>query len=204
MESLWNDLRYALRMLRKSPGFTSVAVLTLGLGIGANTAIFSLVDGILLLPLPYSHPEQLVSVNGSYPKGALVAMREQVRTMDVGAYAEGHDFNLTGNGEPVRLTGALVSAELLSILGVRPELGRTFYPGEDNAGQDNFVVLSHGLWEQRFGRDPTIIGRSVQLEGVSRQVVGVMPADFRFPSAKTQIWIPLHNDPRNVVDYWAG
>ena len=204
MNRLLQDLRYGLRVLRKSPGFTSVAVLTLALGIGANTAIFSLVDGILLVPLPYSHPEQLVSVNGSYPKGAVVAMREQVKTMDVGAYAEGHDFNLTGNGEPLRLTGTMVSAELLSILGARPELGRTFYPGEDNAGQDNYVVLSHALWEQRFGRDPTIIGRSVQLEGVSRQVVGVMPADFRFPSAKTQVWIPLHNDPRNVAEYWAG
>ena len=204
MNRLLQDLRYGLRVLRKSPGFTSVAVLTLALGIGANTAIFSLVDGILLLPLPYSHPEQLVSVNGSYPKGAVVAMREQVKTMEVGAYAEGHDFNLTGNGEPVRLTGTMVSAELLSILGARPELGRTFNPGEDNAGQDNYVVLSHALWEQRLGSDPAIIGRSIQLEGVSRQVVGVMPADFRFPSAKTQVWIPLHNDPRNVAEYWAG
>jgi predicted permease len=204
MTSLLQDLRYALRQLRKSPGFTAVAVLTLALGIGGNTAVFSLVDGILLLPLPYSKPDQLISVTGSYPAGAVVAMREQLHTMDVGAYAEGHDFNLTGLGEPVRLTGTLVSAELLSVLGVRPELGRTFYPGEDSAGQDNYVILSHALWEQRFGSDPSIIGRSVQLEGVSRQVAGVMPATFRFPSAKTQIWIPLHNDPRNAVVYWAG
>src|SRR5712691_5828637 len=204
MTSLLQDLRYALRQLRKSPGFTAVAVLTLALGIGGNTAVFSLVDGILLLPLPYSKPDQLISVTGSYPAGAVVAMREQLHTMDVGAYAEGHEFNLTGLGEPVRLTGTLVSAELLSILGARPELGRTFYPGEDRAGQDNLVVLSHSVWEQRFGKDPAIIGRSVELEGASRQVVGVMPADFRFPSAKTQIWIPLHNDPRNAVVYWAG
>jgi predicted permease len=204
METLLQDIRYGLRMLRKSPGFTSVAVLTLALGIGANTAIFSVVDGILLVPLPYSEPEQLVSVKGSYPNGALVAMREQVRTMDVGAYAEGHDFNLTGVGDPVRLTGTMVSAELLSILGARPELGRTFYRGEDRAGQDNYVVLSHALWKERFGQDATIIGRSIQLEGVSRQVVGVMPAEFRFPSPKTQVWIPLHNDPRDVVSYWAA
>jgi len=204
MTSLLQDLRYALRQLRKSPGFTAVAVLTLALGIGGNTAVFSLVDGILLLPLPYSKPDQLISVTGSYPAGAVVAMREQLHTMDVGAYAEGHDFNLTGLGEPVRLTGTLVSAELLSILGVRPELGRTFYPGEDSAGQDNYVILSHALWEQRFGSDPAMIGRSVQLEGVRRQVAGVMPATFRFPSAKTQIWIPFHNDPRNAVVYWAG
>jgi predicted permease len=204
MTGLFQDLRFGLRQLRKSPGFTAVAVLTLALGIGANTAIFSLVDGILLVPLPYSKPEQLVSVNGTYPKGALAAMREQIRTMDVGAYAEGHEFNLTGQGGPVRLTGTLVSAELFSILGARPEIGRTFYPGEDSAGQDNYVILSHTLWEQRFGKDTTIIGRSVELEGASRQVVGVMPANFRFPSTKTQVWMPLHSDPRSVSTYWAG
>ncbi|MGC2186000.1 MAG: ABC transporter permease [Terriglobales bacterium] len=204
MTSLLQDIRYALRQLQKNPGFTVVAVLTLALGIGGNTAVFSLVNGILLLPLPYHQPEQLVSVTGTYPKGALVAMREQMRTMDVAAYSEGHDMNLTGIGEPVRLTGASVSAELLSILGTRPALGRTFFAGEDSAGQDNFVVLSHALWQQRFGSDPSIVGRSVELEGESRQVLGVMPADFHFPSAKTQLWIPLRNDPRNPVAYWAG
>lgn len=203
-ETLIQDIRYGARMLRKSPGFASVAVLTLALGIGANTAIFSLVNGILLVSLPYSKPEQLVSVTGTYPHGAFVAMREQMRTMDVAAYAEGHEFNLTGNGEAVRVTGTSASAELFSILGARPELGRTFYPGEDLAGQDNYVILSHALWEQRFRSDASIIGRSIELEGISREVIGVMPPDFRFPSVKTQVWIPLHNDPRSVSDYWAG
>jgi len=203
MKSTLQDIRYGLRVLSKSPGFTAVAVLTLALGIGANSAIFSLVDGILLAPLPYAKPEQLVNVTGSYPKGAFVALRQQVRTMDVAAYAEGHEFNLTGNGEPVRLAATLVSAELFSVLGVRPEFGRTFYPGEDSAGQDNYVILSHALWEQRFGRDATIIGRSINLDGVNQQVVGVMPAEFRFPSTKTQIWVPLHNDPR-LHAYWGG
>src|SRR5580658_5131158 len=199
MTGLIQDLRYALRQLRKSPGFTAVAVITLALGIGANTAIFSLVNGILLVSLPYSRPAELVSVTGTdqatYPKGAFVAMREQIHTMDVAAYAEGHEFNLTRFGEPVRLTGTEVSAELLSVLGTQPELGRTFHPGEDAVGEDRYVVLSHALWEQRFGRDPAIIGRSIELEGVSRQVLGVMPADFHFPSPKTQLWVPLHNDP---------
>jgi putative ABC transport system permease protein len=204
MNTLFQDVRYALRQLRKSPGFTAVAVITLALGIGANTAIFSLVNGILLVSLPYPKPAELVSVNGTYPKGAFVAMREQVHTMDVAAYAEGHEFNLTRFGEPVRLTGTEVSAELLSVLGAQPELGRTFRPGEDSVGGDNYVVLSHALWEQRFGRDPAIIGLSIELEGVSRQVVGVMPADFHFPSPKTQLWVPLHNDPRNTPTYWAG
>jgi putative ABC transport system permease protein len=204
IEGFPQDLRYGARTLRKSPGFTMIAVLTLALGIGANTAIFSLVDGILLRPLPYAKPEQLVSVKGTYPKGAFVAMRAQMHTMDVAAYSEDHEFNLTGYGQAVRLSGTVVSAELLSMLGVRPELGRTFYPGEDIVGQDNYVVLSHTLWQQRFGGDQGIIGRAIELEGVGRQVVGVMPAEFRFPSAKTQLWLPLHNDPRNAVMYWAG
>lgn len=204
MNGLIQDVRYALRQLRKSPGFTAVAVITLALGIGANTAIFSLVNGILLVSLPYPNPAELVSVTGTYPKGAFVAMHEQVHTMDVATYAEGHEFNLTRFGEPVRLTGTAVSAELLSILGVQPELGRTFHAGEDAPGDDRYVVLSHNLWEQRFGRDAAIIGRSIELEGVSRQVLGVMPADFRFPSPKTQLWVPLHNEPGNPSTYWAG
>ena len=204
LEDFVEDARYGLRRMRKSPGFTGIAVLTLALGIGANTAIFSLVNGILLVSLPYPHPEQLVSVTGAYPKGAFVAMREQIRTIDVGAYAEGHELNLTGFGEPVRLASTSVSAELFSILGAQPDLGRTFYPGEDVPGQGNFVILSHALWEQRFGSDASILGRSIELGGESRQVVGVMPAEFRFPSTKTQVWIPLQNDPRNVVNFWAG
>src|SRR6184192_1106105 len=130
-------------------------------------------------------------------------MREQVRAMDVAAYYEGHEFNLTGLGQPARLTGTRVSAEFFSVLGARPELGRTFLPGEDIPGQDNYVILSHTLWQQRFAGNPTIIGRSIQLEGINRQVLGVMPENFRLPSAKTQVWIPLHNDPRNVILYWA-
>ena len=204
METFLQDVRYGLRILWKSPGFTSVAVLTLALGIGANTAIFSLVNGILLAPLPYSKPQQLVSVTGTYPRGAFAAMRQQVRTMDVATYAEGHEFNLTGLGDPVRLTGTMVSSELFSVLGSRPELGRTFHPGEDVAGQDNYVILSHRLWQDRFGSDPSIIGRVIQIEGMGRQVLGVMPAEFRFPSAKTQVWVPLHIDLTNVTNAWAS
>jgi predicted permease len=205
LETLVQDLRYGARMLRKYPAFTLVSVLTLALGIGANTAIFSLVDSILLRPLPFAQPDKLVSLTGTYPKGAFVAMRGQVKSMDVAAYAEGHEFNLTEQGEePVRLTGALVSAEFFMVLGVHPQLGGPFTPGDDKPGQDNYVILSHSQWQQRFGSDPSIVGRNIKLEGVSRQVRGVMPADFHFPSAKTQVWIPLHNDPSDAVAYWAG
>jgi len=197
-------VRYGARMLRKNPGFTIVAALTLALGIGANTAIFSLVDGILLRPLPFAAPKELVSVTGTYPRGGLVAMREQMHSLEVAGYVEGYEFNLTGRGEPVRLSGTLVSAEFFLVLGARPELGRPFYPGEDKAGQDGYVILSHALWQQKFGGDASIVGRSIELEGVSRQVVGIMPAEFHFTSPKTQIWIPLHNDPRDTIAYWAG
>jgi predicted permease len=204
VESFAQDLRYGARTLRKSPGFTLIAVLTLALGIGANTAIFSLVDGILLRPLPYAKPEQLVGIKGTFPRGAFAAIREQIRSMEVATYSEDHQFNLTGYGEPVRLAGTMASAELFSLLGARPEFGRVFYPGEDLAGQDNYVILSHALWQKRFGGAEDIIGRSIELEGLSRQVIGIMPADFRFPSAKTQLWVPLHLDPRNTAAYWAG
>lgn len=209
MTGLLHDVRFGLRQLRKSLGFTAVASFTLALGIGANTAIFSLVSGILLQPLPYSHPSELVSLTatdhgGTYPKGAYAAMCGQIHTMDVATYAEGHEFNLTRVGEPVRLTGTAVSANLFSVLGSRAEVGRTFVDGEDAPGNDNYVILSHDLWEERFQHDPSIIGRSIELEGENRQVVGVMASNFRFPSAQTQLWVPLHNEPQNPSTYWAG
>jgi predicted permease len=204
IDTLVQDLRYAARTLRRNPGFATVAVLTLALGIGANTAVFSLVDGILLSQLAFREPEQLVSVTGTYPNGAFAAMREEVETLDVGAYAEGHTFTLKGNGEPVRLAGTLVSAELFSILGVEPELGRWFHPGEDVAGRDRYVILSHALWEERFSRDARIVGRFVDIEAVSREVVGVMPPSFEFPSDRTQLWVPLGLDANNRARYWAG
>jgi len=204
LEALLQDLRHGARLLRRNPGFTVIAVLTLALGIGANTAIFSLVNGILLRPLPYSHPEQLISITGFYPKGALAALRKQSRTMDIAGYVEGYQFNLTGRGEPIRLNASLVSAELFSVLGAEAAIGRTFQPGEDLAGQNNFVILSQSLWQQRFASDPNIIGHSINLDGVARQVVGIMPRDFRFPSQQSEVWIPLNMDSRDAHTFWAG
>jgi predicted permease len=204
MGNLWQDLRYGFRTLAKNPGFAVIAVVTLALGIGANTAIFSLVNGILLRPLPYSQPDRLIRITGGYPRGAFVAIRDQSRTMDVAAYSEGYEINLTGQGDAVRLTGTIASADLFSVLEARPELGRTFQPGEDLAGKDNVVILTHAVWQRRFAGDPAIIGRWINLEGVGRQVIGVMAPDFRFPSAKTDIWLPLHIDSRDRENYWAG
>jgi putative ABC transport system permease protein len=204
IDTLLQDVGYGARVLRNSPGFTLVAAITLALGIGANSAMFSLVNGILLRSLPFPNPDRLVRVTGSYPQGGLVALRQQAKTMDLAAYAEGHDFNMTGWGEPVRLTGTLVSAELFQVLGTRAALGRTFLAGEDLAGRDRVVILSHALWQQRFGSDPSIVGRSIALDGEGRQIIGVMPADFGFPSTRTELWTPLHIDAQRVATYWAG
>jgi predicted permease len=204
IDSLVQDVRYAARTMRRNPGFATVAVLTLALGIGANTAVFSLVDGILLSELRYPSPEKLVSITGTYPNGAFAAMREEIKFLDVAAYAEGHMFTLKGDGEPVRLAGTLVSAELFPVLGVEPEMGRWFRPGEDVAGRDRCVILSHALWEVRFRRDERIVGRFVEVEGVAREVVGVMPSSFQFPSDRTQLWVPVGLDASNTVRYWAG
>jgi len=151
LEDLVHDLRQGLRTLCKSPGFAAVAVLTLALGIGANTAIFSLVNGILLRPLPYPEPNRLVSVTGFWPPGAVAVLRHQSRTMDVAGFLEGVELNLTGRGEAVRLSGTSVSVNLFGVLGSRPELGRVFQPGEDTPGRDRLVILSHTLWLREFG-----------------------------------------------------
>ncbi|PYV20585.1 MAG: hypothetical protein DMG27_22645, partial [Acidobacteria bacterium] len=139
MTTLLNDLRYGARMLAKNPGFTAVAVITLALGIGANTAIFSLVNGILVQPLPFAQPDRLVAITDWYPQGALVAMRANLRSMEVAGYSEGQELNLTGLGDPVRLYGTAVSGNLFSLLGARPDLGRPFSPEEDQPGKDNVV-----------------------------------------------------------------
>ncbi|HEY2820122.1 MAG TPA: ABC transporter permease [Candidatus Acidoferrum sp.] len=204
LEDLTQDLRHGARLLRRSPGFTIIAVLTLALGIGANTAIFSLVNSILLRPLPYAHAEQLVSINGNYPKGALVALRERSKTMDLAAYAEGYEFNLTGLGDPIRLSGTPVSAELFSILGAKAAIGRTFQPGDDAAGKNSFVILSNSLWQRQFKSDLNILGHLITLDGMQREIVGVMPADFRFPSPQTEVWTPIDIDPRNAHAFWGG
>ncbi|MGH9736087.1 MAG: ADOP family duplicated permease [Candidatus Acidiferrales bacterium] len=204
LQDLAQDLRYGTRMLRKSPGFTTVAVLTLALGIGANTAVFSVVNAVLLRPLDFPRPEQLVRITTAIPPGAFLAMRPEMQTVDVATYWEGTEFNLTGAGDPVRLTGSSVSAEFFSVLEAKPALGRIFLTGEDKPGNDNVAILSASLWRNKFGGDPNVIGRSITLEGVDRRIVGVMPATFRFPSPKTEVWVPLHFDRSNLGALWGG
>src|SRR5690348_9728429 len=210
LEQLTQDVRFAFRMLRKSPGFTAVAILTLALGIGANSSIFSLVNSILLRQLPYHDPQRLIALTGDsgwddvFPEGAVVAMQARVKTMEIAAFSSTQKLNLTGVGEAVRLQGSAVSANLFSLLGVQPELGRFFAAGEDQPGRDNVVVVSDSLWRQKFSANPSILGSSVALEGVQRQIIGIMPPDFQLASSKSQFWIPLHLDARDVGAYWGG
>jgi predicted permease len=191
MNSLIQDLRYALRQLRKNPGFTAVALLTLSLGIGANTAIFSVVHAVLLKPLGYHDPDRVVLVTeGATP----VRFEEMVSASR--SYTELGDFAvsfenmaLSGVAEPEMLKGARVSANFLDILGVSPLLGRSFLPGEDKPGAPAVAMISAELWQQRFGEDRSIVGKAVTLAGTSYGIVGVLPPGFQFPIAGSQVWV---------------
>ncbi|HWS54894.1 MAG TPA: ABC transporter permease [Pyrinomonadaceae bacterium] len=191
MGDLSQDLRYGLRVLVKNPGFTAVAVVALALGIGANSAIFSVVNAVLLRPLPYKDPGRLVMVwedntSKGYPRDTpapanFVDWRDQSQVFEGVAALAHESFNLTGAGEPERLDGRRVSAGLFPMLGVEPQLGRAFTPEEDQPGGARAVVLSHGLWQRRFGSDPKVIGTALTLNGTSHTVVGVMPQGFEIP-----------------------
>jgi putative ABC transport system permease protein len=195
------DLRYAVRMQLKNPGFTLVAVIALALGIGANTAIFSVVNSVLLRPLPYKDPERLVMVwedasKFGYPRDTPAAAnyvdwRDQNTVFEGMAAIADESFNLTGTGEPERLEGRLVSANLLAVLGVDPLIGRTFTAAEDQPGANRVALLSYALWQRRFGGDKSIVGQAITLNGEPYTVVGVMPARFQFPSSDDQIWAPI-------------
>ncbi|MCI0389472.1 MAG: ABC transporter permease [Acidobacteria bacterium] len=200
MNVIWQDLRYGARMFLKKPGFTLIAVFTLALGIGANSAIFSVVNAVLLRPLPFDEPERLVKVwETRYQLGRarnvvspadFFDWRSQNKSFEyVAAYDTG-DFTLTGSGEPERLRVARVSPDLFPLLRLQPILGRTFTQEEETNGKDLVVILSHGVWEQRFGKDPAIAGKTLTLSGFDYAVIGVMPPDFRFPESEVELWIP--------------
>jgi predicted permease len=194
---LLGDLRFGLRILRRSPVFTIVAVGTLALGIGANSAIFSVVNAVLLRPLPFPDTRSLVSVwDGGHSIAEFTYLRDRSRTLQsVATYFPRSGVSLSGVDDPVRLTSAQVSAGFFDVLRINPMRGRFFNRGEDGPGADRVAVISHSLWRDRFGSDPNIIGRPIEIDGLSRQVVGVTPPGFTFPDAETRIWIPLLIDP---------
>src|SRR6202047_1656222 len=194
VENVAQDARYGLRMLRKSPRFAGVAVLTLALGIGATTAIFSVLDGVVLKPLSYPHPEQLVSVEvtplaldpslrGMAAEDYFV-FRDQSRTFqDIGIYAEtdtDRDVNVTGFAEPERVHALDVTHGVLSLLGVPPMFGRIFSPSDDSPGAPPTAILTYGYWQRKFSAAPTAVGKTIIVDGMARQIIGVLPRNFRF------------------------
>src|SRR5581483_5086587 len=204
-EALWQDIRFGLRMLAKSPGFTVIAVVTLALGIGANTALFSVVNGVLLNPLPYPHPEQLLMVYSrtpqfqessiSYPN-FLDWQRSNSSFSGLAAFRSS-DFNLTGQGEAERLRGYMISADFFRVLGVNAERGRTFRPEEDQPGAEPVALISAGLWKRKFGGAEDIVGRKIELNGTLYTIVGVIPGSFQLRSLPRDIYTPIGqwNDP---------
>jgi putative ABC transport system permease protein len=197
MDTIRQDIRYAFRRLVKSPAFTLVALMTLALGIGANTAIFSVVNAVLLQPLPYRDSHEIVGIfhvsdgqRAPMSGPNFIDVKARASTLqDAAAYTRTSQI-LTGRGEPLGLAGARVSASLFDLLGVRPVVGRTFVAGENEPGRTRVAVLSHALWQERFGGDAAVVGTLVTLDGVPHEVVGVMPAGFSFPAGRV-IWTPL-------------
>ncbi|HYO12738.1 MAG TPA: ABC transporter permease, partial [Thermoanaerobaculia bacterium] len=207
MKSLAQDLRYAVRLLLKSPGFTLLAATTLALGIGANAAIFSVANSVLLKPLPYADPERLVIVYSQFPTMSFnrfwvdpvefTELSRWVRSFDaLGGYRTGF-ANVEGRDEPVRVQSAVASAGLFKALGVTPQLGRFYGPQEDLPNVEQVVVLGDGLWRRAFGADPGIVGKRIKVAGVDRTVIGVMPPGFNVESKRIEVWVPLALDPAN-------
>jgi putative ABC transport system permease protein len=203
VETLKQDLRYGARLLRRRPGFTGAAILALALGIGANTAIFSVVNSVLIVPLPFEHPEQLVMVWEKSPQtGAtnvvnplnFLTWRERSHSFQSMAALIAWHASLAGEGEPEKVENMYVSAGFFETLGVRPILGRWLIREEDLPGADHVAVLGEGLWRRRYGADPGIVGRTIRVDNDALKVVGVMPVEFRFPFSKAELWQPLAID----------
>jgi len=223
MEIIWQDIRYGARLLLKSPGFTLIAVLTLALGIGANTAIFSVVNFVLLRPLPYANSDQLLMIwERNLKKGwsesptssaNFVDFRTSARNLEVAAFTDTNgNFNLTGGDQPERVAGLRVSANLFPLLGVNPGRGRLFLPQEDQPGAGHVLILSYGLWQRTFAANANLINQTIQLNSQSYTVVGIMPPDFKFPPAfsavvgsseesvsNADLWVPLTTDDIPLV-----
>jgi len=218
VESVVQDIRYAIRQLRKNPAFAAVVILTLALGIGANTAIFSIVDAVILRPLTYRDADRLFAIYETIPQSGAIPVsgnhfrewRKSVRSFAQMALVSEMVRNLTGAGEAEQVHIGRASAALFPILGIQAQLGRTFLEEEETPGKPLVVVLSNDLWRRRFGSDPGVVGRKVQIDGTSYEVVGVLPAEFRFPklahlysmtftAARPEVWTPLVLDPRELI-----
>ena len=206
VESFFQDLRYGARSMRRSPGFTAVAVIALALGIGANAAVFSVVNAVLLRPLAYKDPDQLVTILHRVKNPVAVAnyidWRDQSHSFEAMAAAEYWSPNLTGTDPPEHLWGLQVTQNLLPMLGVDPLLGRWFVTGEDQKGAEHEVILSYRLWQRRFAADPAELGKSITLNGEAYTVVGIMPPEFKFApfwATRAELWVPMSFGDRTYL-----
>ena len=215
MSSLLQDIRYAIRALSKSPGFAAVAILTLALGIGANTAIFSVIDATLLKPLPYPNTDTLVLVwqtyGGNGPDNInivsalnMMDVQKQNTVLESMGWFDsaGKGYNLALGDQPERVSGVRVTASFFDVLGVKPLLGRTFLPEEETVGRDHEVVLSYPLWQRRFAGDPAVLGKQIPIDGESYTVIGVMPPtfEFQFWSRARELWVPAGYTNNDLTD----
>ncbi len=210
MQTLWQDLRYGARMLLKRPGFTLIAVITLALGIGANAAIFSVVNAVLLRPLPYKDPDRLIMIRETklpqFPEfsvspGNFLDWRKQNTVFERLVAFTGASFNLIGAGDPEQIRGMKVTDGFFAALGAQPQLGRDFLTEEDQPGRNNVVIMSHGLWQRRFGGDPKILGQAITLDGRNYTVIGVMPATFPFGGRDLDLWTPMAFTPQQAQSH---
>jgi len=208
LETCWQDLRYALRVLRKAPIFTSVAVLTLALGIGANAAIFSVVSAVLVRPLPIQDPKRVVVLHDQFP--TLSLPRTTVSVLQFRDFSQRTDLfrstaalkpgnlTLTGHGQALRLQDMEVTSQLFSLLGVRPEFGRDFTTRDNMYGTQHVVLLSHGLWRRLFGEDRGVVGRDLHLDAENYQIVGVLPEEIEALYPHVEIWVPAIFTPESL------
>jgi putative ABC transport system permease protein len=214
--SLLEDLRYGARVLIKNPGFAAVAVIAIALGVGANTAIFSVVNAVLLRPLPFDGADRLLGVSATYPESKSQGLgfstfpnfadwRDQGQSFEQMAAFRNRPLALTGVEEPERIGGARVSSDFFPLLGIQPIMGRVFLPEEDQPGSGRTVVLGHALWQRRFGADPNLIGRAITLDGQSHTVIGILPAGFEFPllSKETELWTSVSLDGMTLKERGA-
>src|SRR6185295_8699719 len=198
METLWHDLRYSARILKKNPSFTLIAVITLALGIGASTAIFSVVYGVLLRPLDYKDPQNIVTLlnrgRGPVSPANFLDIKASSESFGRMAAAEAWGGTLVSNDKPEAISGLRMGDGLFEMLGVEPLLGRTLQPEDFQPGKDHVLVLSHKLWQRGFGGDPAVVGHALTVSGETFTVVGVMPPSFQFPpfwSTRAEMWAPL-------------
>ncbi len=212
MGTLWQDLRFGARMLRRNPGFTAVAVLALALGIGVNTMIFSCVNALLLRPFDFSTSDRLVMVwarnlsagiqRSSVSPGSFNEWRAQAASFEELVTYNNNYFNLTEGDQPERVTGARVSTNFFKALDVKPERGRTFLPEEAEEGRSAVVIIKHSLWQRRFGGDPALVNKTISVDGKPHTVIGIMPQDFEFPMNGSELWAPIAFSPKEAANHY--